>query len=62
MEGKREKGGSRFDFSITHIFNKFVQEPYGTFTTENFSKIFGKIWVVFKLWSMARNSGQNGGI
>ena len=51
MEGKREKGESRFDFSITHIFNKFVQEPYGTFNTKNFSKIFGKIWVVFKLCS-----------
>ena len=51
MEGKREKGESRFDFSITHIFNKFYQEPYGTFNTKNFSKIFGKIWVVFKLCS-----------
>ena len=36
MEGKREKGESRFDFSITHIFNKFYQEPYGTFNTKNF--------------------------
>ena len=50
MEGKREKGESRFDFSITHIFKKFYQEPYGTFNTKNFSKIFGKIWVVFKLY------------
>ena len=51
MEGKREKGESRFDFSIIHIFNKFYQEPYGTFNTKNFSKIFGKTWVVFKLFS-----------
>ena len=50
MEGKREKGESRFDFSIAYIFSKFYQEPYGTFNTKNFSKIFGKIWVVFKLY------------
>ena len=50
MEGKREKGERHFDFSIfrSHIFNKFYQQLYGTSNTKNFSKIFGKIGIVFK--------------
>ena len=45
-EENRETGKSLRFFDHTYIFNKFYQEPYGTFNTKNFSKIFGKIWVV----------------
>ena len=49
MEGKREKGESRFDFSITHIFNKFYQEPMGPLIQRTFQRFLVKFGLFLKL-------------
>ena len=56
MEGKREKGESRFDFSITHILTNFIKSLMGPLIQRTFQRFLVKFgWflnyaVSFKCW------------